>query len=226
MQKPGRVCCISTTTNRKTSLPLPSGPRSTMIPGFRISSNIRCCAVPQKFPVKDPFQEMLKGSLQTFLNALTYRDKTVYPVASQVEKDFLQPGERLLRCGIPSAPFRKHFYQEGWHFDVADPSKAAGIKGIVYNEMKGVFSDFTSHVARRTLPPSCPIPPMPLKAAAIRSIFPTSPTKAFIAFYRRLLSSVKLHSFFSMEICRRKKRCVSWMKVTWTALPQQRHSPR
>jgi presequence protease len=104
----------------------------------------------RKFPVKDPFQEMLKGSLQTFLNALTYRDKTVYPVASQVEKDFFNLVD--VYCDAVFRPLLEEntFYQEGWHFDVPDAAGPIGIKGVVYNEMKGVFSDFASHIGRRT----------------------------------------------------------------------------
>lgn len=105
----------------------------------------------RKFPVKDPFQQVLKCSLQTFLNALTYPDKTLYPVASQVDKDYYNLVD--IYCDAVFHPLltRNTFYQEGWHFDVEDTAKPVSIKGIVYNEMKGVFSEFTNHVARRTL---------------------------------------------------------------------------
>jgi len=105
----------------------------------------------KKFPMKDPFQELLKGSLQTFLNALTYPDKTVYPVSSQVEKDFYNLVDVYCDAVFNPLLTENTFYQEGWHFDVEDVEKDAGIKGIVYNEMKGVFSNFSSHVDRRTL---------------------------------------------------------------------------
>ena len=105
----------------------------------------------RKFPAKDPFQELLKGSLQTFLNALTYPDKTVYPVSSQVEKDFYNLVD--IYCDAVFHPLlsANTFLQEGWHFDVEKPADPIGIKGIVYNEMKGVFSDFDAHVGRRTI---------------------------------------------------------------------------
>ncbi|MFP4240580.1 MAG: insulinase family protein [Chitinispirillaceae bacterium] len=105
----------------------------------------------EKFPLKDPFQELLKGSLQTFLNALTYPDKTVYPVSSQVEKDYYNLVDVYCDAVFNPMLTENTFYQEGWHYDVENPSDPADIKGIVYNEMKGVFSDFSSHVARRTL---------------------------------------------------------------------------
>ena len=105
----------------------------------------------KRFPVKDPFQEMLKGSLQTFLNALTYPDKTVYPVSSQVEKDFYNLVDVYCDAVLNPLLTENTFYQEGWHYDLENPKDTIGIKGIVYNEMKGVFSDFSSHVGRGTI---------------------------------------------------------------------------
>jgi Zn-dependent M16 (insulinase) family peptidase len=105
----------------------------------------------KRFPVKDPFQEMLKGSLQTFLNAMTYPDKTVYPVSSQVEKDFYNLVDVYCDAVLNPLLTENTFYQEGWHYDLEDPDDAIGIKGIVYNEMKGVFSDFSSHVGRGSI---------------------------------------------------------------------------
>ena len=105
----------------------------------------------RKFPVKDPFQLMLKGSLQTFLNALTYPDKTVYPVASAVERDFYNLVDVYCDAVFNPLLTEQTFQQEGWHFDVEQENGPVGIKGIVYNEMKGVFSDFRSHVIRKTI---------------------------------------------------------------------------
>ncbi len=105
----------------------------------------------RKYPLKDPFQQLLKCSLQTFLNAMTYPDKTVYPVGSQVEKDFYNLVDVYCDAVFNPLLSERIFAQEGWHFDVEDLSKPVSIKGIVYNEMKGVFSDFSSHVVRRTL---------------------------------------------------------------------------
>ncbi|MDR2578020.1 MAG: insulinase family protein [Chitinispirillales bacterium] len=102
----------------------------------------------KKFPFKDPFQELLKGSLQTFLNALTYPDKTVYPVSSQVEKDFYNLVDVYCDAVLNPLLTENTFYQEGWHYDLENPGDPIEIKGIVYNEMKGVFSDFSSHVGR------------------------------------------------------------------------------
>ena len=105
----------------------------------------------RKFPLKDPFQELLKGSLQTFLNALTYPDKTVYPVSSQVEADFFNLVDVYCDAVFHPLLTENTFRQEGWHFDAESENGPVSIKGIVYNEMKGVFSDFASHVERRTV---------------------------------------------------------------------------
>jgi hypothetical protein len=104
-----------------------------------------------KFPLKDPFQELLKGSLQTFLNALTYPDKTVYPVSSQVEADFFNLVDVYCDAVFHPLLTRNTFYQEGWRFNLEKEDAPVGITGIVYNEMRGVFSDFASHVERRTV---------------------------------------------------------------------------
>ncbi|MBN2331630.1 MAG: insulinase family protein [Deltaproteobacteria bacterium] len=105
----------------------------------------------RKFPLKDPFKELLKGSLQTFLNAMTYPDKTLYPVSSQVEADFYNLVDVYCDAVFHPLLTRETFYQEGWHFDLPDAADPVSIKGIVYNEMKGVFSDFHSHVTRKTM---------------------------------------------------------------------------
>jgi Zn-dependent M16 (insulinase) family peptidase len=105
----------------------------------------------RKFPAKDPFQELLKGSLQTFLNALTYPDKTMYPVSSQVEADFFNLVDVYCDAVFHPLLTKNTFFQEGWHFDVEKIDEPVNIKGIVYNEMKGVFSNFASHVERKTI---------------------------------------------------------------------------
>ncbi|MFW6388648.1 MAG: insulinase family protein, partial [Desulfohalobiaceae bacterium] len=93
----------------------------------------------RKYPVKEPFIELLKGSLQTFLNALTFPDKTCYPVASQNLQDFYN----LVDVYLDSVFFPKLepeiFAQEGWHFAVEEDSQLS-LQGVVYNEMKGAYS--------------------------------------------------------------------------------------
>lgn len=94
------------------------------------------------FPVKDPFIELCKGSLNTFLNAMTYSDKTVYPVASLNKQDFHNLMHVYLDAVFyPNIYDRKEIMmQEGWHYEVDEESGELKINGVVYNEMKGVYS--------------------------------------------------------------------------------------
>nr|WP_318683065.1 insulinase family protein [uncultured Acetatifactor sp.] len=95
----------------------------------------------KEFPVKDPFVELVKGSLNTFLNAMTYPDKTIYPVASCNDKDF----QNLMHVYLDAVFYpniyerEEIFRQEGWHYELSEEGELS-INGVVYNEMKGAFS--------------------------------------------------------------------------------------
>jgi len=95
-----------------------------------------------KFPVKDPFVELVKGSLNTFLNAMTYPDKTVYPIASCNERDFQNLMDVYMDAVLNPriGKEKKIFMQEGWHYELEDPDGEITYNGVVYNEMKGEFS--------------------------------------------------------------------------------------
>ncbi len=104
----------------------------------------------KNFPVKDPFVELCKGSLNTFLNAMTYSDKTVYPVASLNKHDF----HNLMHVYL-DAVFYPNIYkkdeimkQEGWHYEVDEETGELFINGVVYNEMKGVYSSAEEQLYR------------------------------------------------------------------------------
>lgn len=94
----------------------------------------------RKYPVKEPFLELLKGSLQTFLNAMTFPDKTMYPVASRNKKDFFNLMDVYLDAVFYPNITAETFMQEGWHHELEAPDKDITYKGVVFNEMKGVFS--------------------------------------------------------------------------------------
>jgi Zn-dependent M16 (insulinase) family peptidase len=94
----------------------------------------------KKYPVKDPFVQLLKGSLQTFLNAFTYPDKTCYPVASQNLKDFHNLVDVYLDAVFNPRITQDFFMQEGWHYHLEAIDNDLEFKGVVYNEMKGVYS--------------------------------------------------------------------------------------
>lgn len=95
----------------------------------------------RKYPVKEPFVELLKSSMNTFLNAMTYPDKTVYPVSSRNETDFMNLVSVYLDAVFSPAIYENPniFRQEGWHYEV-EASSSPSFKGVVFNEMKGAFS--------------------------------------------------------------------------------------
>ncbi len=94
----------------------------------------------KKYPTKEPFVELLKGSLQTFLNAFTFPDKTCYPVASTNLQDFYNLMGVYLDAVFFPLITEKIFQQEGWHFHIENPEQPITYKGVVFNEMKGVYS--------------------------------------------------------------------------------------
>ena len=97
----------------------------------------------RKYPVKDPFVELMKSSLNTFLNAFTFPDKTIYPVASLNDKDFSNLMDIYLDAVFyPNIyKYKEIFMQEGWHYELNNKDEDIVYNGVVYNEMKGAFSD-------------------------------------------------------------------------------------
>lgn len=113
----------------------------------------------RKYRVKEPFVELLKGSLQTFLNAFTYPDKTCYPVASQNVKDFYNLIDVYLDAVFHPSLTRPIFEQEGWHYELRRTDDPLSFKGVVFNEMKGAYSS----------------PEQVLSRYALQSLFPDNP---------------------------------------------------
>ena len=112
---------------------------STGVPHI-IEHSVLCGS--EKFPAKDPFVELVKGSLNTFLNAMTYPDKTVYPVASCNEKDFQNLMDVYMDAVLHPNIYKHEeiFRQEGWHYHLENKEDELEYNGVVYNEMKGAFS--------------------------------------------------------------------------------------
>src|SRR5882672_6845817 len=94
----------------------------------------------RKYPVKEPFVELLKGSLHTFLNAMTYPDRTVYPVASTNLQDFYNLVDVYLDAVLYPLITPHHLDQEGWHYELESEDAPLKYKGVVFNEMKGAYS--------------------------------------------------------------------------------------
>ena len=106
----------------------------------------------REFPVKDPFVELVKGSFNTFLNAMTYPDKTMYPVASTNDADFRNLMHVYLDAVFYPNIYReeKIFRQEGWHYELEGKDEPLHYNGVVYNEMKGAFSSADDYLERMT----------------------------------------------------------------------------
>lgn len=105
-----------------------------------------------KYPVREPFVELMKSSMATFLNAMTFPDKTIYPVSSRNEQDFLNLTEVYLDAVFAPRILQDPniFYQEGWHIEL-DENGAPLYKGVVFNEMKGAMSDVDEQIYQKTL---------------------------------------------------------------------------
>ncbi|MBQ1930991.1 MAG: insulinase family protein, partial [Lachnospiraceae bacterium] len=115
----------------------------------------------KKFPAKDPFVELIKGSLNTFINAMTYPDKTVYPVASCNDKDFQNLMDVYMDAVLHPNIYsnEKIFLQEGWHYEAEDVESPIKVNGVVYNEMIGAYSQpesvLEAEISRQLFPDNC-----------------------------------------------------------------------
>lgn len=139
------------------------------------------------FPVKDPFVELVKGSLNTFLNAMTYPDKTVYPVASCNDKDFQNLMHVYLDAVFHPNIYReeKIFRQEGWHYELADPQGPLTYNGVVYNEMKGALSSPEDMLDRQIMTALYPDTPYFHESGGDPRHIPELTYEAFLDFHRR-----------------------------------------
>ena len=141
----------------------------------------------REFPVKDPFVELAKGSLNTFLNAMTYPDKTVYPVASCNDKDF----QNLIHVYLDAVFYPniykepKIFRQEGWHYEMEDEDDALTLNGVVYNEMKGAFSSPDDMLDREILNSLFPDTAYGVESGGDPECIPNLTYEDFIAFHGR-----------------------------------------
>ena len=139
----------------------------------------------EKFPLKDPFVELVKGSLNTFLNAMTYPDKTVYPVASCNDRDFQNLMDVYLDAVLHPNIYRerKIFEQEGWHYELNEQGELI-YNGVVYNEMKGAFSSPEAVLERRTLHALFPDTTYGFESGGDPEDIPKLSYEAFLDFHR------------------------------------------
>ena len=140
----------------------------------------------KNFPAKDPFIELVKGSLNTFLNAMTYPDKTVYPVASVNDQDFKNLMHVYMDAVFyPNIYLRKEiFQQEGWHYELDSEDGELRINGVVYNEMKGAFSSPESVVYRLIRKSLFPDTPYGVESGGDPDYIPDLTYEEFIEFHK------------------------------------------
>lgn len=161
----------------------------------------------REFPVKDPFIELVKGSLNTFLNAMTYPDKTLYPVASCNDKDFANLMHVYLDAVFYPAIYQEPriFYQEGWHYEMQDPGDQLTINGVVYNEMKGAFSSPDDVLDREIVSSLFPDTTYANESGGDPDEIPNLTYEQFLAFHQKFYhpSNSYLYLYGNMDMAER-----------------------
>lgn len=141
----------------------------------------------KKFPAKDPFVELVKGSLNTFLNAMTYPDKTVYPVASCNDKDFQNLMDVYMDAVLHPNIYKREeiFKQEGWHYELEEKDAPITLNGVVYNEMKGAFSSPEGVLEREILNSLFPDTAYGNESGGDPNCIPDLTYEAYLDFHKR-----------------------------------------
>ncbi|MCR4643049.1 MAG: insulinase family protein [Lachnospiraceae bacterium] len=150
----------------------------------------------EAFPLKDPFVELAKGSLNTFLNAMTYPDKTVYPVASCNDQDFKNLMHVYMDAVFHPNIYReeKIFKQEGWHYETDEDDNIV-INGVVYNEMKGAFSSPDDVLSRETFSSLYPDTTYGVESGGDPADIPKLRYEDFLDFHRRYYHPVNSYIY-------------------------------
>lgn len=181
-----RVVVISNDDNNKVfSVGFRTPPQdSTGVPHI-IEHSVLCGS--KEFPAKDPFVELVKGSLNTFLNAMTYSDKTIYPVASCNDKDFQNLMHVYMDAVFYPNIYHKDeiFRQEGWHYELESPEGELTYNGVVYNEMKGVFSSPEQQLFRVIQQSLFPDTTYGVESGGDPAFIPDLTYDDFLAFHKR-----------------------------------------
>lgn len=148
------------------------------------------------YPVKEPFVELLKGSVQTFLNAITFPDRTCYPVASPNVRDFYNLISVYLDSVFYPLLTEDTFAQEGWHLEQSEPHASPQLKGVVYNEMKGAYSSPEDLLTERSQQSLFPDSPYGLASGGHPEAIPDLSYEEFLEFHRRFYHPSNSRIFF------------------------------
>ncbi len=157
---------------------------STGVPHI-IEHSVLCGS--KKYPAKDPFVELAKGSLNTFLNAMTYPDKTVYPVASCNDQDFANLCDVYLDAVFHPNIYEREqiFKQEGWHYEIEDAESPITLNGVVYSEMKGAFSSPDDMLGRSVFDSLFPDTCYGVESGGDPDVIPELTYEQFLDFHKR-----------------------------------------
>ena len=165
----------------------------------------------RKFPSKDPFVELVKGSMNTFLNAMTYPDKTMYPVASCNDADFANLMHVYLDAVFFPNIYQKEeiFRQEGWNYQIENPEDALQYNGVVYNEMKGAFSSPEDVLEREILNSLFPDNTYHFESGGDPECIPNLTYEGFLDFHRKYYhpSNSYIYLYGKMDFAER----LNWM---------------
>ncbi len=171
-------------TNKVFSIGFRTPPKNSTGVAHIIEHSVLCGS--KSFPAKDPFIELAKGSLNTFLNAMTYSDRTVYPVASQNDQDFKNLMHVYMDAVFyPNIYQRKEiFLQEGWHYELEDEAAELKMNGVVYNEMKGAFSSPEQQLSRMSMNSLFPDTAYGVESGGDPEVIPELSYEEFLDFHR------------------------------------------
>ena len=191
-----RVCTIENDDNNKVfSIAFRTPPINNGGLTHILEHSVLCGS--KKYPVKDPFVELIKGSLNTFLNAFTFPDKTMYPCASKNDKDF-----KNLMSVYMDAVFYPQIYaheeifmQEGWHYHILDENEPITYNGVVYNEMKGAFSDPQQVLIRNVMHSLFPDTPYGLESGGDPKYIPDLDYEEFKEFHSKFYHPTNSYIF-------------------------------
>ncbi len=139
----------------------------------------------RKYPVKEPFVELLKSSLASFVNASTYPDKTIYPLASANLQDYYNLLDVYLDAVFYPRLTPSTLQQEGWHYELDDASGEMIYKGVVFNEMKGNYSSGDSMASSRSMETLLPDTVYGVDSGGDPKVIPNLTWEQFSAFHKR-----------------------------------------
>ena len=181
-----RVCFISNDDDNKVFyIGFRTPPKDSTGVAHIVEHTVLCGS--DKYPVKDPFVELVKGSLNTFLNAITYPDKTVYPIASTNDSDYMNLIDVYMDAVFhPNIyKYREIFEQEGWHYELENKDSDLTINGVVYNEMKGAYSSPDDVLNRQILNSLFPDTTYSIESGGDPKVIPSLTYEDFLALHSK-----------------------------------------